>query len=433
MKNFFEFNRYNTSYRQETLAGLTTFLTMAYIMVVNPSILAVAGIPKDAQVTATILAAVIGCLMMAFWAKRPFAIAPYMGENAFIAFVVVKGMGYSWQIALGAVFWAGLAFVLLTVLRVRSWLAESIPISLKAAFAVGIGLFLAFIGLNETGLVVLGVPGAPVRLGNIAQSSVLLAAAGFLLTVVLMARKVNGALLYGIVATTLGSVLLGLTKLPASLVSLPPSLEPVFLKLDIAGTLQPGIFPVVLVVFMMAFLDTIGTLIGLSMRADLLDANGNLPEIERPMLADAVATTLAPLLGTTTTGAYIESAAGIAVGGRTGFTALVVAALFGLSLFFAPLFTMVPGYAAGIALVVIGALMLQAVTRLDFDDFTELIPAFLTVALMIFTYNIGIGMTVGLFSYPLIKLCTGRAREVSGGMWVLAALSLVFFIVMPKG
>lgn len=433
MKNFFEFNRYNTSYRQETLAGLTTFLTMAYIMVVNPSILAAAGIPKDAQVTATILAAVIGCLVMAFWARRPFAIAPYMGENAFIAFVVVKGMGYSWQIALGAVFWAGLAFILLTVLKVRSWLAESIPISLKAAFAVGIGLFLAFIGLNETGLVVLGVAGAPVRLGNIAQSSVLLAAAGFLLCVVLMARKVNGALLYGIVATTLGSVALGLTKLPASLVSLPPSLEPVFLKLDIAGTLQPGIFPVVLVVFMMAFLDTIGTLIGLSMRADLLDKDGNLPEIERPMLADAVATTLAPLLGTTTTGAYIESAAGIAAGGRTGFTALVVAVLFALSLFFAPLFTMVPGYAAGIALVVIGALMLQAVTRLDFDDFTELIPAFLTVTLMIFTYNIGIGMTVGLFSYPLIKLCTGRAREVSGGMWVLAALALTFFIFMPKG
>jgi len=433
MKQFFQFEQFNTSYRQETLAGFTTFLTMAYIMVVNPSILAVAGIPKDAQVTATILAAVIGCLMMAFWAKRPFAIAPYMGENAFIAFVVVKGMGYSWQVALGAVFWAGLVFILLTVLKVRSWLAESIPITLKASFAVGIGLFLAFIGLNETGLVVLGVPGAPVRLGNIAQSSVLLAAAGFLLTVVLMARKVNGALLYGIVATTLGSVALGLTKLPSSLVSLPPSLEPIFLKLDIAGTLQPGVFPVVLVIFMMAFLDTIGTLIGLSMRADLLDANGNLPEIERPMLADAVATTLAPLLGTSTTGAYIESAAGIAAGGRTGFTSLVVAVLFGLSLFFAPLFTMVPGYAAGIALVVIGSLMIQSITRLDFDDFTELIPAFLTISLMIFTFNIGVGMTVGLFSYPLIKLCTGRAREVSGGMWVLAALSLTFFIFMPKG
>lgn len=433
MKEFFQFERFNTSYRQETLAGFTTFLTMAYIIVVNPAILAVAGMPKDAQVTATILAAVIGCLVMAFWAKRPFAIAPYMGENAFIAFVVVKGMGFSWQIALGAVFWAGLAFILLTLLKVRSWLAEAIPITLKAAFAVGIGLFLAFIGLNEIGLVVLGVPGAPVRLGNIAQPSVLLAAAGLLLTVVLMARKVHGALLCGIVATTIGSVTLGLVRLPTSLVSLPPSLEPILLKLDLAGTLQPGVFPVVMVIFMMAFLDTIGTLIGLSMRADLLDKDGNLPEIERPMLADAVATTVAPLLGTTTTGAYIESAAGIEAGGRTGFTALVVAVLFGLSLFFAPLFSLVPSYAAGIALVVIGALMIQPITRLDFEDFTELIPAFLTIALMIFTYNIGIGMTVGLFSYPLIKACTGRVQEVSAGMWVLALLSLIFFVVMPKG
>jgi AGZA family xanthine/uracil permease-like MFS transporter len=433
MKEFFQFERFNTSYRQETLAGFTTFLTMAYIIVVNPAILAVAGMPKDAQVTATILAAVIGCLVMAFWAKRPFAIAPYMGENAFIAFVVVKGMGFSWQIALGAVFWAGLAFILLTLLKVRSWLAEAIPITLKAAFAVGIGLFLAFIGLNEIGLVVLGVPGAPVRLGNIAQPSVLLAAAGLLLTVVLMARKVHGALLCGIVATTIGSVALGLVRLPTSLVSLPPSLEPILLKLDLAGTLQPGVFPVVMVIFMMAFLDTIGTLIGLSMRADLLDKDGNLPEIERPMLADAVATTVAPLLGTTTTGAYIESAAGIEAGGRTGFTALVVAVLFGLSLFFAPLFSLVPSYAAGIALVVIGALMIQPITRLDFEDFTELIPAFLTIALMIFTYNIGIGMTVGLFSYPLIKACTGRVQEVSAGMWVLALLSLIFFVVMPKG
>jgi AGZA family xanthine/uracil permease-like MFS transporter len=226
---------------------------------------------------------------------------------------------------------------------------------------------------------------------------------------------------------------LGLTSVPASLVSLPPSLSPIFLKLDIAGTLQPGVFPIVLVIFMMAFLDTIGTLIGLSMRADLLDKDGNLPEIERPMLADAVATTIAPLLGTTTTGAYIESAAGIAVGGRTGFTALVVAVLFGLSLFFAPLFTMVPSHAAGIALIVIGALMIQPVTRLDFDDFTELVPAFLTISLMIFTYNIGVGMTTGLLSYPLIKLCTGRVREVAPGMWVLAALSLTFFVFMPKG
>ncbi len=432
MKEFFQFDRYNTSYRQETVAGLVTFLTMSYIIVVNPSILAVAGIPKDAQLTATIIAAVIGTLVMAFWANRPFAIAPYMTENAFIAFVVVKSMGYSWQVALGAVFWAGLAFLLLTLLKVRTWLAESIPISLKAAFAVGIGLFLTFIGLNEIGVVVLGVPGAPVKLGNISQPSVLLAAAGLILTIVLMARKVNGAILYGIVAVTVGSVLLGMTPLPLSPVSMPPSITPIFMKLDIAGTLQPGIFPVVLVVFMMAFLDTIGTLIGLSMRADLLDKNGNLPEIERPMLADAIATTIAPLLGTTTTGAYIESAAGISVGGRTGFTALVVAILFGLSLFLAPIFTMVPSYAAGIALVIIGALMIQPVTRLDFDDYTELMPAFLTITIMIFTYNIGIGMTTGLLSYPIIKVSTGRGSEVSAGMWVLAALSLSVFVFMPK-
>lgn len=433
MREFFQFDRYNTSYRQETMAGVTTFLTMAYIIIVNPSILAVAGIPKEAQVTATILAAVIGCLVMAFWARRPFAIAPYMSENAFVAFVVVKTMGYSWQVALGAVFWAGVVFLILTLFKIRSWLAESIPMSLKAAFAVGIGLFLTFIGLNEVGLVVLGVPGAPVKLGNIAQPAVLLAVSGLLLTVVLLAKKVNGALLYGIIATTIGSVVLGLTSLPASPVSLPPSLAPILLKLDLAGTLQPGVFPIVLVIFMMAFLDTIGTLIGLSMRADLLDSDGNLPEIERPMLADAVATTIAPLLGTTTTGAYIESAAGIAVGGRTGFTALVVAGFFALSLFFAPLFTMVPSHAAGIALIIIGSFMIQPITRLDFDDYTELIPAFLTVVLMIFTYNIGVGMTTGLFSYPLIKLLTGRVREVSAGMWVLATLSLSFFILMPKG
>lgn len=433
MREFFQFDRYNTSYRQETMAGVTTFLTMAYIIIVNPSILAVAGISRDAQVTATILAAVIGCLVMAFWARRPFAIAPYMSENAFVAFVVVKTMGYSWQVALGAVFWAGVVFLILTLFKVRSWLAESIPMSLKAAFAVGIGLFLTFIGLNEVGLVVLGVPGAPVKLGNIAQPAVLLAVSGLLLTVVLLAKRVNGALLYGIIATTIGSVALGLTHLPASPVSLPPSLTPILLKLDLAGTLQPGVFPIVLVIFMMAFLDTIGTLIGLSMRADLLDSDGNLPEIERPMLADAVATTIAPLLGTTTTGAYIESAAGIAVGGRTGFTALVVAGFFALSLFFAPLFTMVPSHAAGIALIIIGSFMIQPITRLDFDDFTELIPAFLTVVLMIFTYNIGVGMTTGLLSYPLIKLLTGRVREVSAGMWVLAALSLSFFILMPKG
>lgn len=432
MKRYFEFERHRTSYRQETLAGITTFLTMAYIIIVNPAILENAGIPREPQITATILAAVIGTVIMALWARRPFAIAPYMSENAFVAFVVVKVMGYTWQVALGAVFIAGLLFTVLTVFKVRSWLAESIPMSLKASFAVGIGLFLTFIGLNETGIVVLGVPGAPVKLGNITQPSVLLALAGFVLVVVLLARKVRGALVIGIVATTIASIAIGITPLPSRIVSLPPSLAPILFKLDIISALNLHFLPVVMVIFIMAFLDTIGTLIGLSMRAALLDERGNLPEIERPMLADALATMAAPLLGTTTTGAYIESAAGIEEGGRTGFSALVVAALFALSLFFAPLFTIVPPHAYGIALIVIGSFMIRPIAQLDFDDMTELIPAFLTIVLMIFTYNIGVGMTSGLIVYPLLKFCTGRGREVSPGMWVMAALSVAFFLFLPK-
>lgn len=432
MRRFFEFERYKTSYRQETLAGFTTFLTMAYIIIVNPAILENAGIPKGASVTATILAAVFGTVVMALWARRPFAIAPYMSENAFVAFVVVKVMGYPWEVALGAVFIAGVLFTILTIFKIRSWLAESIPMSLKASFAVGIGLFLTFIGLNETGIVGLGIKGAPVRLGNISEPSVLLAVVGFLLVVVLMARQVRGALLIGIIATTAGSILLGITPLPDRIVSLPPSLEPILFKLDIAGALTLKFFPVVMVIFIMAFLDTIGTLIGLSMRADLLDETGNLPEIERPMLADALATMAAPLLGTTTTGAYIESAAGIEEGGRTGFSALVVAALFALSLFFAPLFTIVPPHAYGIALIVIGSFMIRPVSLLNFDDFTELIPAFLTIVLMIFTYNIGVGMTAGMIAYVLLKLLTGRVGEVKAGMWVLALLSISLFIFLPK-
>jgi len=432
MKGFFRFDQYKTSYRRETVAGITTFLTMAYIIIVNPAILESAGIPRGPQTTATILAAVFGCLVMALWANRPFAIAPYMSENAFVAFTVVKTLGYTWQTALGAVFVAGVVFSILTVFRVRSWLAEAIPLSLKCAFAVGIGLFLTFIGLNETGLVTLGVAGAPVKMGKIAAPSVLLAVFGYLFTVFLMTRRVPGAIVIGIVATTVLSIVCGVTPMPAEFVSLPPDLSPILFQLDIASAFEIRFFPVVLTIFIMAFLDTVGTLIGLSMRADLLDENGNLPEIEKPMLADALATTVAPLLGTTTTGAYIESAAGIEEGGRTGFTALVVAGLFLLSLFFAPLFTIVPSHAYGIALIVIGSFMIEPIKRIDFDDFTELVPAFLTIVLMIFTYNIGVGMSTGLLVYPLLKTAAGRGREVSAGMWVLALLAVSLFVFFPK-
>ena len=431
MKTFFEFKKHHTGYKQETLAGIATFLTMAYIIVVNPAILEAAGLPKGPSMTATILAAAFGTLMMGVYAKRPFAIAPYMGENAFIAFTVVKTLGYSWQTALGAIFIAGVLFTVLTVTRVRSWMADTLPLSLKNSFAVGIGLFLAFVGLNETGIVVLGVPGAPVGLGNLSRPPVLLAAFCFFVIVWLMIRQVRGAIIAGIIATTLASFLLGVTPIPTSWVSLPPSPGPIALQLDIAGALSLRNLPIVLIIFIMAFVDTVGTLIGLSARGNLLDERGNLPEIEKPMLADAVANLVAPALGTTTTGAYIESAAGITEGGRTGFTALVVAGLFLLSLFFAPLLTAVPAHAYGAALVVIGIFMISPITRIEFNDYTELVPAFLTIVLMVFTYNVGVGMTAGLLSHPLLKTVAGRRAEVPAGMWVFAALSLLFFLFYP--
>ncbi len=431
MHRYFDFEGNGTSYSRETLAGIATFLTMAYIIVVNPAILQAAGIPKDASITATILSAAFGTLVMGVYAKRPFAIAPYMGENAFIAFTVVKGMGFPWQTALGAIFLAGVLFTVLTIFRVRSWLANAIPLSLKHSFAVGIGLFLTFIGLNEIGVVALGVPGAPVALGRITSPGTLLAILGFLVTAWLLVKRVHGALIIGILVTTVLSFVTGVTALPTAYVSLPPSLAPILGQLDITGALTLKGLPIVVIIFVMAFVDTIGTLIGLSSRAGFLDARGNLPEIEKPMLADALANLVAPFVGTTTSGAYVESAAGIAEGGRTGFTALVVAVLFLLSLFLAPLFTAIPPHAYGIALVAIGILMIAPVAQLDFTDYTELIPAFLTIVLISFTYNVGVGLTAGLLIYPVLKLITGRVREVPPPLWVLSAMSLVFYLVYP--
>lgn len=431
MKNYFEFEKYNTSYRQETLAGITTFLTMAYIIIVNPAILEAAGFPKGPAMTATIVSAVFGTIVMGLYAKRPFAIAPYMGENAFIAFTVINVLGCAWQVALGAIFVAGLLFTVLTLLRIRGWMADALPQSLKYSFAVGIGLFLTFIGLNETGIVTLGVAGAPVHLGKILQPSALLAVLGFFITIWLLIKKVRGAILIGIMAVTALSFLTGLTAAPSSWIDLPPDIGPIFMQMDIMGALNPQNWPIVLIIFVMAFVDTVGTLIGLSARGNLLDENGNLPEIEKPMLADALANMVAPMLGTTTSGAYVESAAGIEDGGRTGFTALVVAGLFMLCLFFAPLLTAAPPHAYGVALVVIGIFMASPITRINFTDYTELVPAFLTITLMIFTYNIGVGMTAGLIAYPILKIMAGRRREVHAGMWMFALLSVMFYIFYP--
>ena len=431
LSKYFKFNELGTSYKQEITAGFTTFLTMSYIIIINPKILEAAGIPFGASMVATIISAFFGTLIMGVYAKRPFAIAPYMGENAFIAFTVVKVMGYSWQTALGAIFIGGVLFTLLTIFNIRSWLANAIPESLKIGFAVGIGLFLTFIGLNETGIIGLGVPGAPVHVGNFHNTEILLAVFGFLLIGFLMLKKINGGILIGILTVTFISIIAGITNLPDKFVSMPPDISSTLFQLDISGALNWGFFAVILTVFVMDFVDTMGTLLGLSYKANLLDEKGELPEIEKPMLCDALATVVAALLGTTTTGAYIESSTGIEAGGKSGFTAVVVAILFLSALFFAPVFAIIPAYAYGPALIIVGMLMISPIKNLKFDDLSELLPVFSIISLMSFTYNIGIGMTAGFLVYSIMKSLSGRVKEISAGMWALSILSLLFFILYP--
>ncbi|RMF60057.1 MAG: NCS2 family permease [Calditrichaeota bacterium] len=431
LRTYFEFDKNQTNFRQEIVAGVTTFMTMSYIIVVNPKILQAAHMPFGPSMVATILTAVFGTLLMAFYARRPFAIAPYMGENAFIAYTVVLVLGYSWQSALAAVFVGGVLFILLTALRLRQWLVESVPEGLRYSFSVGIGLFLTFIGLNDTGLVTLGVEGAPVKIGDVTTAPVLLSIFGFLLIAILMLRRIPGAILIGILVTTFVAFVAGIAEPPHTWVSRPPSLRPILFKLDLAGLLDWGFFAVILTVFVMAFVDTMGTLIGVSARAGFLDEKGNLPEIEKPMMADALSTTFAALVGTTTAGAFIEAAAGIEAGGRTGFTSVVVAVLFLLALFFAPFLTAVPPQAYGPALVVVGYLMVTPIRKINLDDYTELFPAFAVIILMSFTFNIGVGITAGFVLYPVFKLAAGRPREIRPGLWVLCGLSLLFFIFYP--
>jgi AGZA family xanthine/uracil permease-like MFS transporter len=431
LDQFFGLSQHRTTVRREVLAGLTTFFTMAYIVAVNPAILANAGMPTGASVTATILTAIFGTLVMGLYAKRPFAIGPYMGENAFIAFTVVRVLGYSWQSALGAVLLAGILFILLTIFRLRQWMVEAIPPTLRYSYAAGIGLFLAFVGLNQTGIVALGAPGAPVRPGHLTSASVLLSIFGFLLMTVLTIRRFPAAILTGVLGTAILAFLTRVAPAPSAWIGRPPSLAPVFLKFDLHSLFTWGFFPVVLTIFVIAFVDTMGTLIGVSARAGFLDKDGNLPQIERPMMADALATTFAALIGTTTSGAYIESATGVEAGGRTGLTAVTTALCFVGALFFAPFISAIPPQAYGPALIFVGLLMLAPITRIHFDDLTELVPAFGVIVLMTFTYNVGIGMTAGFVLYPFCKIVAGRAGEIRPALWALTVLSLLFFIFYP--
>lgn len=446
LARFFRTAERGTTLRTEVLGGVTTFATTAYIVVLNPAILSFAGLPVGPSTVATILVAVFGCLLMGLYANRPIAVAPYMGENAFLAFGLAA-MGVGWQLRLGAVFVAGLAFVLLTLLRIRTWLANAVSPSMKHSFAAGIGLFLAFIGLYQTGIVtsfvegtpvapgteVLGKPAVPVKIGNLRDPKVLLAVGGFFVTAVLLCRGVRGALLVGIVLTATAGYLVGAAELPKGVVALPftgeYSLEPIAFRLDIPGVLTFTFLPVLLTLFLMSFLDTLGTLVGVGAAAGMLDENGNFPEPEKPMLVDAASCVFAAVVGTSTSGAYIESAAGIKEGARTGLAAVVTGLLFAATLFFIPLVQPLQalGYAYGPALVAVGVLMMGSVRNIDWDDPTEAVPAFATLALIVFTYNIANGLTAGLVLYPLLKAAAGRWREVGGGSVVLAAMCAAYY------
>ncbi len=431
LEKIFGIQKAGSTVHRELVAGLTTFVTMSYIVAVNPAILKSAGIPAGPSMVATIATTIFGTLMMGLYANRPFAVAPYMGENAFIAFTVVRSLGYSWRAALAAVFLAGTIFLLLTVLRLRQWLVDAIPNVLRHSFAVGIGLFLTFVGLNETGIVRSAAGGAPLQAGHLTTGPVLLAIGGFLLMAILMVRRFPAPILLGILVTTVTAFVTGITARPTTWVSLPPGLGAIAFQLDFSHALSWKFFPVVLTILVMAFVDTMGTLIGVSARAGFLDEHGNLPEIERPMLTDALSTIFASLSGTSTAGAFIESATGVEAGGRTGLTSVVVAFCFAGTLLFSPLIASIPAQAYGPALIVVGLLMLSPITKIRFDDYTELVPGFAAIALMSFTYNIGIGITAGFVLYPLCKAAGGRWTEVKPGLWLLAGLSLLFFVFYP--
>ena len=409
------------------MGGITTFLSMAYIIVVNPAILAAAGLPTGPSTVATILTAAFGTILMGVYAKRPIAVAPYMGENAFIAFGLAA-FGVTWQQRLGAVFISGVLFLIITLLGVRTWLADAISPSMKHSFAVGIGLFLTFIGLYETGIVV-SAKAVPVQIGNLRSTPALLAVLGFVVTAALLYRRVRGAILIGIVVTAAAGLLLGVGELPKAVVALPYDLSPIALKLDIASVLRISFLPILLTLFLMSLLDTLGTLVGVGAAAGMLDERGNFPEMQKPMLVDALSCMFSGLVGTSTSGAYIESATGIREGARTGVASIVTGALFLLSLFFIPVFEPLQSlrYAYAPPLMVVGMLMLPSVAKIAFDDYTELVPAFTTIVVMVFTYNIANGLTAGLLLHPLMKVLAGRVREVRAGGWVLAALCAIYY------
>lgn len=423
----FNIGEHGVSVRGELLAGLTTYLTMAYIVVVNPSILAESGIDHGAAFVATCVAAAIGSALMGVLADMPLALAPGMGLNAYFTFSVVKGMGLSWQVALGAVFLSGLLFLIVSVLRLREWLINAIPLSLKFGIGAGIGLFLGLIGLHEMG-VTAGNPVTLVAFGDLAKTPTMLACLGFLIMAGLSARGLRGAILIGILLTAVLGVPLGLTKLQG-VVSAPPSLAPTFMQLNIRGALSLGLTTVLVTFFLVDVLDNAGTLIATTQRAGLMRADGTVPRLREALLADSGGAIIGSVLGTSTTTSYIESAAGIQAGGRTGLTAVTVAVLFLLTLFFAPVATAIPSFATAPALVFVACLMARALRDLAWDDATEYIPGVIVAIGIPFTFSIATGIGLGFVVYVVVKLAAGRITEIPGAVWLIAGLSVLKFVL----
>ena len=423
LDRLFQLKAHGTTVRTEIIAGVTTFLTMAYIIFVNPMMMADAGIDPGAAFVATCIAAAIGSLIMGLWANYPIALAPGMGLNAFFSYTVVGSMGYSWQVALGAVFISGFIFFLLSIFKIREWVINSIPLPLRSAIAAGIGLFLALIALKSAGIVV-DNPATLVGAGDMTQPGPILASLGFAVIVALAYRRVTGAVMIGILLVTLISLALGLTS-TTGFVSAPPSLTPTLLQLDIAGAMEVGLISVIFAFLFVDLFDTSGTLIGVAQKAGLVDQDGKLPRLGRALMADSTATMAGSILGTSTTTSYVESAAGTAAGGRTGLTACVVAGLFLLSLFLSPLAGAVPAFATAPALFFVAVLMTSGLVQVDWEDLTEAAPVVVTALVMPLTFSIANGIALGFISWTAIKLLSGRWRELNPSLYVLSALFIV--------
>lgn len=425
----FKLSQNGTDARTEILAGITTFMTMAYILMVNPGMLSETGMDWGGVFTATALSAAIATLMMGLLANYPFALAPGMGLNAFFTYTIVFGMSKSWQFALTAVFLEGIIFIILSLFQVREAIFNAIPMNLKKAVSVGIGLFIALIGFVNAGIVETG-DGTILGLGNIVSRGPILAIIGLIIMGVLLAKNVKGALLIGIILTTIIGIPMGITPMPEGVFRLPPSVRDVAFQFEWSNIFTMDMLIVLFTFLFVDIFDTVGTLVGVASKADMLDEKGQLPKVRQALLSDAVGTVVGACLGTSTVTTYVESASGVADGGRTGLTAISTAVMFLLALFFSPLFAIIPSQATAPALIIVGLFMMSPIKEIDLDDFTEAIPAFLTIVMMPFAYSIAEGIVFGMISYVVLKLITGKHKDISVIMYILAALFILKYIFL---